>query len=63
MKLLRKDVADYVDGAAAVVGITIAPEWRAGVAMHLEIILTNAELIAEAECSLTTEPAPVFEVS
>ena len=56
-----RDIAAYVDAAAALIGIPVAPEWRAGVADHLAIILANAELVAGHDASSTAEPAPVFE--
>jgi Protein of unknown function (DUF4089) len=55
-------IADYVDAAAALLGIPVAPEWRAGVASHLAIILGNAELVLEAAQAAAEEPAPLFEV-
>ena len=52
----------YVDAAAALIGIVVAPEWRAGVSYHLGIILANAELVAEAACAAESEPAPVYRL-
>ena len=57
-----KDIEAFVDAAAVLVGIPIEPEWRAGVASHLAIIMANAELVAEADCTAATEPAPVYKV-
>ena len=61
MDAKTEDLAAYTDAAAALLGIPVAPEWRAGVASHLAIILANAELVAEHEGASTSEPAPVFE--
>lgn len=58
-----KAVAAYVDAAVTVIGISIAPDWRAGVANHLAIILANAEMVAGHDASSASEPAPVFEAS
>ena len=58
----RKAIETFVDIAAVLVGIPMQPEWRAGVASHLAIIMANAELVAEADCSATIEPAPVYLV-
>ena len=62
MPTQSKDIEAFVDTAAVLVGIQIEPEWRAGVASHLAIIMANAELVAEADCAATTEPAPVYKV-
>lgn len=63
MNANNEQVASYVDAAGTLLGVAILPEWRAGVAAHLAIILASAEFVAEFECTAATEPAPLFEAS
>ncbi len=54
------DVAAYVDRAAAIIGLEIAPEHRPGVVQQLAGTLALAALIMDFPLDDTVEPAPVF---
>jgi Protein of unknown function (DUF4089) len=54
------DVSEYVDRAAAIAGLEIAPEHRAGVIEHLAGTLALAATIMEFPLDDDVEPAPVF---
>ena len=56
-------IDDYVDACAKLLGLPIAPEWRAGVEEHLAIILRNADLVAQLDLPDEIDPAPTFEVT
>jgi hypothetical protein len=45
---------------APLVGLTIAPAWREGVATHLAAAVAAAALMAEWPQDDDAEPAPVF---
>ena len=45
---------------AEAAGIEIAPEHRAGVIRNLEILVGQAEVLAQAPFDQRVEPAPVF---
>lgn len=47
-------------GLAEFAGIEIAPEYRAGVIRNLEILATQATLLAATPVDQRVEPAPVF---
>jgi hypothetical protein len=50
----------YVDAAAALIGLPIAPEHRSGVVLNLERIAQMAALVMEFPLPDEAEPAPVF---
>ena len=50
----------YLDAAAALLGLRIAPDWRPEVRMHLAILLANAERVLAFELPDEAEPAEVF---
>lgn len=50
----------YMDASAAVLGIAIAPEWRAAVRANLALSLRMAETVAAFPLEDEAEPAPVF---
>lgn len=50
----------YMDASAAVLGLTIAPEWRVAVRANLEVTLRMAALVDAFELPDEAEPAPVF---
>ncbi len=54
------DLDAMIDAAAAVLGITVAPEWRAAIRMHLAISLGHAHAVAAFVLPDDAEPAPVF---
>jgi hypothetical protein len=49
-----------IDAGTAVVGITVKPEWRQAIRMHLAISLGHAATVLEAALSDHLDPAPVF---
>lgn len=49
-----------IDAMAPLVGLTIAPEYRVGVAAHLSAAIAAARLMADWPQEDHTEPAPVF---
>lgn len=49
----------YIDAATAVLGLTVAPEWKASVAMFFDVARGMAARI-EATGAAATEGAPVF---
>lgn len=50
----------YIDASAVVLGLTIAPEWRAAVRANLAVTFRLASVVAEFELPDEAEPAPVF---
>lgn len=50
----------FIDAAAAVLGLAIAPQWRAAVRGNLAVSLRMAALVADFELPDEAEPAPVF---
>ena len=50
----------YIDAAAALSGLVIAPEWRAAVRANLALCLRMAALVEAAPLDDAAEPAPVF---
>ena len=55
-----RDVEEYVDRAAAIAGLPIAPEHRPGVIQNLASTLALAALIMDFPLDEGVEPAPVF---
>jgi hypothetical protein len=49
-----------IDGAIASTGLTIDPEWRAGIDAHFEAIAKAAALVMEFPLEDELDPAPVF---
>jgi Protein of unknown function (DUF4089) len=49
-----------IDGAAALLGLPIAPEWKPAVRLNLEAILRQAQLVEEFPLPDEAEPASVF---
>jgi hypothetical protein len=49
-----------IDGAAALLGLSIEPEWKPAVRLNLEAILRQARLVDEFELPDEAEPASVF---
>jgi hypothetical protein len=52
---------DFIDAAAAALGLPIAPEWKPGIKANLQVTLRVAAMVAEFELPDEAEPAPVFE--
>jgi Protein of unknown function (DUF4089) len=50
----------FMEATAAVLGLTIAPEWRDAVRTNLAITFRLAAVVGEFELPDEAEPAPVF---
>ncbi|MYZ48263.1 DUF4089 domain-containing protein [Propylenella binzhouense] len=55
------DAAAHCDHMAAVMGLPVAPEWRAGVIANLEATSAMAAFVLSFPLDDHVEPAPVFE--
>jgi len=49
-----------IDAVSVLLGIDVAPEWRAAVRQHLAISLGHARTVAAFALPDEAEPAPVF---
>jgi hypothetical protein len=49
-----------IDSLTAILGIPVAPEWRAGIRSHLEMSLRLADIVGEFALPDEAEPAPTF---
>lgn len=54
------ETADWIDRAAAGLGICIAPEWKPNVAMFFEVARGMARLVEATGAAPAVEAAPVF---
>jgi hypothetical protein len=50
----------YLDASAAVLGLTVAPEWRDAVRANLMVTFRLAAVVEEFGLPDETDPAPVF---
>jgi hypothetical protein len=50
----------WLDANAALLGITVAPEWRDAVRLHLGITRSMAERVMAFPLPDEADPAPVF---
>jgi len=50
----------WINAGTALLGITIQPEWRAAIRLHLTITLGHAGTILAFELPDDADPAPVF---
>ena len=50
----------FIDASAVVLGLTIAPEWRAAVRTNLATTFRLGSVVEEFELPDEAEPAPVF---
>ena len=55
-----RELDAWLDANATLLGLTVAPEWRAAVLMHLRITLDHALRVMEFVLPDDAEPAPVF---
>ena len=53
------DLDSWLDGNAALLGITVAPEWREAVRLHLGITRDMAQRVLEFQLPDDADPAPV----
>jgi hypothetical protein len=54
------DLDAFSASGARLLGLTIRPEWRQAIRMHLVISLGHARIVAEFPLPEETDPAPVF---
>jgi Protein of unknown function (DUF4089) len=55
------DLDAFIDASAVVLGLTIAPQWRAAVRANLAITFRLGAVVEEFELPDEAEPAPVFK--
>ena len=60
MAVKLPDFDQWIDAMAPVLGLTVAPERRAGVKANLKTAAKMAALLDNAEIKDETPPAPVF---
>ena len=55
------DILDaWLDANASLLGITVAPEWREAVRLHLRITRDMAQHVLDFQLPDDADPAPVF---
>jgi hypothetical protein len=54
------DLDAFIDASSVVLGLTIAPGWRAAVRANLAITFRLGAVVEEFELPDEAEPAPVF---
>jgi len=54
------ELDNYLDASAMVLGLTIAPEWRAAVRANLAVTFRLGAVVDEFDLPDEAEPAPVF---
>ena len=57
-----EDLDAYADAGTRLLGIPVAPEWRAAIRANLQVSLALGALVAAAHLPDEAEPAPVFAV-
>ena len=50
----------YIDASSVVLGLTIVPEWRAGVRANVAVTFRLGSVVEEFKLPDEAEPAPVF---
>lgn len=55
-----QETAAYIDASAAVLGLHIRPEWKANVAMFVDVARGMAARVQATGAASATEAAPVF---
>ncbi len=58
--LTDDDLDAFAAAGARLLGIPLAPEWRAGIRANLRVSLTLGTLVAGFDLPDEAEPAPVF---
>jgi hypothetical protein len=58
---MSKSLDDFVEAAAAALGIPLEDAWKPAVKANLEVTLRHADMVAEFELPNDAEPAPVFK--
>ena len=57
---MADDTRAFIDASAAVLGLSIRPEWKANVAMFVDVARGMAERVEATGAGTATEAAPVF---
>jgi 1-carboxybiuret hydrolase subunit AtzG-like protein len=57
---MSKSLDDFVEAAAAALGIPLEDAWKPAVKANLEVTLRHADMVAEFGLPDDAEPAPVF---
>ena len=58
--MAKHEFDDYLDAAAALVGLPIAADYRPGVLLNLERLAAMAALVEGAPLDQEAEPAPIY---
>ena len=56
------DLDAFIASGTRLLGLTIRPEWREAIRLHLSISLGHARAVAEFPLPDETDPAAVFSV-
>jgi hypothetical protein len=56
----KPDPAAFADAAAAQLGLTVDPAWRAGIAAHLANFRSLYEAVVAGDAALPVDPAAVY---
>jgi hypothetical protein len=56
----NEERAAALDAATRLLGLSVAPAWRAEILFHMQVIAEAAQLVDEFPLDDTIEPAPVF---
>jgi hypothetical protein len=59
--VIDKPLEEFVEAAAAALGLPLEPEWKAAVAANLDVTLKHANTVAGFRLPDDAEPAPVFK--
>jgi 1-carboxybiuret hydrolase subunit AtzG-like len=57
---MSDEIDAWLDGTAVLLGITVAPEWRQAVRLHLRITRDMAQRVMDFPLPDDAEQAPVF---
>jgi hypothetical protein len=58
---MTKPLNDFVEAAAAALGLPLEEAWKPAVKANLEITLKHAATVADFELPDEAEPAPIFK--
>jgi hypothetical protein len=59
-QMTEAELDAFIDASAMVLGLSIAPEWRAAVRANLAVTFRLGAVVGEVELPDEAEPAPVF---
>jgi hypothetical protein len=58
---MAKSMDDFIEAAAAALGLPLEDAWKPAVRANLEVTLKHADTVAEFKLPDDAEPAPVFK--